>query len=291
MEKFIQLVVSGLAIGSIYGLTAMGFVLVFKATDVFNFAHGEFMMLGAVLALVFAESMGISFPLAMLLVLLLVGVMGLVMQVTVVRPMLGQPLLSVVMATMGLSLIIRAITEIQFGPLERNFPTPFPNEVIKVGDIIISSLQLVIIGVAVVCVLVFALYFRRSKMGLQMRATAEHFEAAVLSGVNANRTFGTALALGSMLAAIGGVLIAQLNVVSTRLGDVGLTAALPAIVIGGMQSIPGSVIGGLIVGVLEKLATGYFGAGSANLVVYGVLLLMLMIRPYGLFGEKEIIRV
>lgn len=162
MEKFIQLVVSGLAIGSIYGLTAMGFVLVFKATDVFNFAHGEFMMVGAVFAFILADSLGINFILAVVLVLIIAAVLGLAVQVTVIRPMLGEPLLSVVMATLGLQLIIRAITEIQFGPQPRSFQTPFPNEVIEIGGIIVSTLQFGIIAVASLCLLLFALSTMRA---------------------------------------------------------------------------------------------------------------------------------
>lgn len=291
MEQFIQLLVSGLATGSIYGLIALGFVLIYKATDVFNFAHGDFMMVGAYLIATFTVTWGLPFGLAVILVLLLTAIMGLLMQIIVVRPMLGQPLLSIVMVTLGLSLVIRSAVIVIWGPIERRIASPLPNDVLNVQGVIVSTLDLIIMAVAVVVLALFAVFFRRSSLGLEMRATAENFEAAVLSGINASRVFKVALSLGTVIAAIGGIMLANVSVVNIGMGEAGLLAALPAIVIGGFQSLPGAMVGGLVVGVLQKMASGYVGTGTENVVVYTVLLLMLLVKPYGLFGEREIIRV
>ncbi|HEY8340747.1 MAG TPA: branched-chain amino acid ABC transporter permease [Egibacteraceae bacterium] len=291
MTTFLQLVISGLATGSIYGLIALGFVLIYKATDVFNFAHGDVMALGAFFAFTAVVSMGLPLWVALPAVLLAAALIGVLIQGIIVRPMLGQPLLSIVMATLGLSLIIRALEGIVFGSIPRTMPTLFPNRTLVFAGLRVSTLDLFIMAVSLVALGLFALFFVRSNLGLEMRATAEDYEAASLTGINGNKIFTVALALGSVLAATGGMLLGQVTLVNIHMGDLGLLAALPAIVIGGMTSIPGAVIGGLLVGVLDKLALGYIGGGSQNAVVYAALLVVLMIRPYGLFGERDIIRV
>lgn len=290
MTDLLQFIIGGIATGSIYGLVALGFVLVFKSTDVFNFAHGDLMMLGAYVSITALVSLSLPFGPGILLVLGCAAALGVLIQVVVIRPMLGQPLLTVVMVTIALSLIIRAVVVIFYGPRNRNFPDVLPSEVYSVGALRISALDLTIIGVAFVCVLLFALFFRRSPLGLQMRATAENPEAAALSGINANRIFGVAFAIALVLATIGGVLLASRQLVSPLLGEIGLLA-FPAAVIGGLTSIPGAIVGGIIIGVLENLAVGYVSSSASDLFVYGALLLVLLVRPYGLFGEREITRV
>lgn len=291
MAQFLQLLISGVATGSIYGLIALGFVLIYKATDVFNFAHGDFMMVAAYLVATFTVTWGQPFWLAVILVLVVSAILGWLTQVIVVRPMLGQPLLSIVMVTLGLSLIVRSVVIVIWGPIERRIQSPLPNKVLNIQGVVVSTLDLIVIAVAVVVLVLFALFFRRSSLGLEMRATAENFEAAVLSGVNASRVFKVALSLGTLIAAIGGIMLSNISVVNIGMGEAGLLAALPAIVIGGFQSLPGAMVGGLVVGILQKMASGYVGTGTENVVVYTVLLLMLLVRPYGLFGERDIIRV
>jgi branched-chain amino acid transport system permease protein len=291
MAKFIQLLISGVATGSIIGLVALGFVLIYKATDVFNFAHGDFMMLAAYLGVTFITTLDLPFALAVVMVLIAAATMGWLTQAIVVKPMLGQPLLAIVMVTLGLSLILRSITVVFWGAIERSFDTPLPDTIWRVSGMVISTLDIIVILVTLATLGLFALFFRLSNLGLEMRATAESFEAAVLSGVNANRVFSVALALGTVIAAIGGMLLANVNVVNIGMGEAGLLAALPAIVIGGFQSLPGAIVGGLLVGILQKMATGYIAPGTENVVVYTVLLLVLLVRPYGLFGQRDIVRV
>lgn len=290
MQNFLQLLVGGIASGSVYGLVALGFVLVYKATDVFNFAHGDFMTVGAYLLVALVVGVHLPFAAAFAFVLLFAAAMGFVVQFVVIRPMLGQPLLAIVMVTIGISLILRALVLLVYGSGERVLPTPIPRHTFIVEGVRISSLDLTIMATSTVCVLVFALFFRFTNIGLAMRATAEHHTAAVLSGIDANRVFGAAWAIGTTLAAIGGTFMANIQVVGLSLGDVGLLS-FPAAVIGGLQSIPGAIVGGLIVGILEKLGEGYISEQAKDVVVYLGLLVMLLVRPYGLFGQRDILRV
>jgi branched-chain amino acid transport system permease protein len=290
MTEFLQYLVGGLATGSVYGLIALGFVLVFKSTDVFNFAQGDLLMTGAYITVTALVTLNLPLGPAMLFALLVAAVIGLLIQLLIIRKMLGQPLLTVVMVTIALSLVIRGLVVIIYGPEERTLESTLPNDTLTILGVKVSQLDLTIMGVAAVCVALFALFFQRTAIGLQMRATAENPEASALSGVNSGRVFSLAFALGAVLAAIGGILLANRQLVSPHLGEVGLLA-FPAAVIGGLTSIPGAVVGGIIIGVVEKLATGYADAAAASVFVYGALLLMLLIRPYGLFGEREIRRV
>lgn len=290
MTEFLQLLVIGISVGSIYAIVSVGFVLIFKATEIFNFAQGNFMVVGAYFGFTLIATLNLPIYVGIPLALVCAGAVGVALHFLVFRPLLGKPILSVVMVTIGLSLVIDGMLNIGYGPTGRTYPELFPSTVIETGGVRISTGDLVIIGVAAVCLAAFALFFRRSSLGLQMRATAESYEAATIAGVNANRVFATALAVGTALAAVGGILLSTTNLLSTSLAEVAFLA-FPAIVIGGLESIPGAVIGGLIVGVLQSMASGYIGGGAQSVIVYLVLLIVLMVRPYGLFGQREIIRV
>jgi branched-chain amino acid transport system permease protein len=204
--------------------------------------------------------------------------------------MIGKPLLTVVMVTIALSLIIRSVVQIVYGTAEKTLPSVLPSESLKIVGLRVSELDLIVMGVTAVCVLGFALFFRFSNMGLQMRATAENVEASMLSGIDANRVFMVAFGLGTATAALGGALMANLQVVSPQLSALGLLA-FPAAVIGGLTSIPGAIVGGLIIGVVQQLAVGYVSGQAANVFVYGILLAVLLLRPYGLFGRPTVARV
>lgn len=290
MVEFCQYVIGGLAVGSIYGLVALGFVLIFKSTDVFNFAQGDLLMVGGYLLFTCLATFTLPMIPAILVALAMAAVIGVLLQVIVFRPMIGKPLLTVVMVTIALSLIIRSVMQIIYGPQERTLPAQLPSESFGFLGLRISTLDLIVMAITAVCVTAFALFFRRSKLGLEMRATAQSVEAAVLSGVDANKIFLMAFAIGTATAALGGVLMGNLQVVSPQLSALGLLA-FPAAVLGGLTSIPGAVVGGLIIGVLQQLSIGYISSGSANVVVYGLLLVMLLVRPYGLFGRPTVERV
>jgi branched-chain amino acid transport system permease protein len=285
-----QVLFGGFAVGSIYGLVALGFAVVFKATDVFNFAQGMFVVAGAYFAVTAMSILGLPFPLGVLFLIGAAALMGVVIHALLIQPLSGRPMLSVIMLTIALSIVMRALIEITYGSAGRPLSTPLPTGVFVLGNLRVSQLHLTAIVVSWVCMAGFGAFFRFTPVGLLMRATADGHEAAVVSGINVNVMNRLAWAIASVLAAIGGLFLGQLQIVSTELESIGLLA-LPAVVIGGMQSIPGAIVGGLLVGVVEQLAASYISPKSSDIVIYGLLLLILMVRPWGLFGQRELGRV
>ncbi len=287
---FGQVLFSGLALGSIYGLVALGFAVIFKATDVFNFAQGMFVVLGAYLAVTGISLLGLPFPLAILFLVIASALIGAVIHVLLIQPLSGRPMLSVIMLTIALSIVLRSVIELIYGPQGRTLATPLPMGVLVVGDVRMSYLHLWAALVSWVCMAIFGAFFRFTSVGLLMRATADGHEAAVVSGINVNAMNRVAWGIGTTLAAIGGLFLGQLQIASPELESIGLLA-LPAVVIGGMQSIPGAIIGGLLVGVIEQMASAYISPKSSDIVIYLLLLVILMVRPWGLFGQRELGRV
>lgn len=285
-----QVLFGGLAVGSIYGLVALGFAVVFKATDVFNFAQGMFVVCGAYFAVTALAVLKLPFALGVLFMIGAAALMGVVIHVLLIQPLAGRPMLAVIMLTIALSIVLRALIEMVYGSAGRPLATPLPAGVFVLGELRISQLHLTAMLVSWVCMAGFGAFFRFTPIGLLMRATADGHEAAVVSGVNVNVMNRLAWAIGSLLAAIGGLFLGQLQIVSTELESIGLLA-LPAVVIGGMQSIPGAIVGGLLVGVVEQLAASYISPKASDIVIYGLLLLILMVRPWGLFGQRELGRV
>ena len=207
-----------------------------------------------------------------------------------IQPLFGRPMLAVIMLTIALSIVMRAVIEISYGVQARTLITPIPTGVFMVGDVRISQLHLVAAMVSWLCMAAFGAFFKFTSVGLLMRATADGQEAALVSGVNVKVMNRLAWAIGASLAAIGGLFLGQLQIVSTELEHIGLLA-LPAVVIGGLQSIPGAIIGGLLVGLIEQLSASYISPKASDILVYVLLLLILMVRPWGLFGQRELGRV
>jgi branched-chain amino acid transport system permease protein len=285
-----QILFSGLAIGSIYGLVALGFAVIFKATEVFNFAQGMLVVVGAYLAVLFISQMQLPFAVAVVCILASAAVLGMVIQTLLIRPLAGRPLLPVIMITIALAIVLRALIEIMFGVQARTLTTPLPTGSFLIGGIRVSQLHLTAAVVSWACMAGFGAFFKFTSAGLLMRATANSHEAALVSGINVNRVNAGAWAIGTVLAAIGGVFLGQLQVASPELENIGLLA-LPAVVIGGLQSIPGAIIGGLLVGVIEQLGSAYISPKARDIVIYAPLLMILMVRPWGLFGQRELGRV
>ena len=285
-----QVLFSGIALGSIYGLVALGFAVIFKATEVFNFAQGMFVVCGAYFAVTAVSLLGLPFPLAILFIVGAAALMGVLIQIFLIQPLSGRPMLSVIMLTIALSIAMRALIEILFGPQGRTLSTPMPTGIILLGQLRISQLHLTAALVSWACMAGFGAFFRYTSVGLLMRATADGHEAALVSGINVNVMNRLAWAIGCALAAVGGLFLGQLQIASTELESIGLLA-LPAVVIGGMQSIPGAIVGGLLVGIIEQLAASYISPKASDIVIYTLLLLILMVRPWGLFGQRELGRV
>lgn len=287
---FEQVFSSGLVLGSIYGLVALGFAVIFKATDVFNFAQGMFVVCGAYLTVVATSILHLPFALALVFIVASSALLGVVIHMTLIQPLSGRPMLSVIMLTIALSIAMRALIEMVFGPQGRTLNTPMPVGVLMLGEVRISYLHLTAALVSWACMAGFGLFFRFTSVGLLMRASADNHEAALVSGVHVNRMNRLAWAIGTTLAAVGGLFLGQLQIASTELETIGLLA-LPAVVIGGMQSIPGAIIGGLLVGIIEQMAASYISPQSSDIVIYVLLLLILLVRPWGLFGQRELGRV
>jgi branched-chain amino acid transport system permease protein len=285
-----QVLFSGLALGSIYGLVALGFVVIFKATDVFNFAQGMFVVCGAYLAVTAITLLGLPFPVAVLFIIVVAALMGMGTHALLIRPLSGRPILSIIMLTIALSIVLRALIEIVYGPAGRTLTSPLPSGSFAFMGLRISQLHLTAALVSWVCMTAFGLFFRFTSAGLLMRAAADSHEAATISGVRVDAMNRLAWAIGFTLAAIGGLFLGQLQIVSTELESIGLLA-LPAVVIGGLQSIPGAILGGLLVGIIEQLASTYISPKSSDVVIYALLLVILLVRPWGLLGQKAINRV
>ena len=285
--QFLQLVISGIAQGCIYGLIALGFVLIYKATETVSFAQGDLMMLGTVAGLAGMTMLGFPFWLAVISAIGAMALLGLVTERLVIRPILGQPAFSIVMLTIGLGYVGRGlITMIPgIGTETHTLPVPYKDQSWTLGGLVVSMEQTAVIVVtAVLCAALYAL-FKYSKLGLAMQASSQNQLAAYYMGIPVKRLNGLVWALAAAVAAIAGLLLAPITFVHANMGFIGLKA-FPAAVVGGFGSLPGAIVGGLVIGIVESLSGFYLPEGFKDIAAYIVVLLMLMVKPNGLFGEK-----
>lgn len=290
MDIFLQLTLAGLSNGAIYALVALGFVLIFKSSDVINFAQGELLLIGAYITYFFIVQVGLPWPVGVLLALGVALLIGPLLERTILRPLIGQPIISVIMVTVGLSSIIRALVNAIWTTSPRNFPAILPHADLVIAGVKLSSERVWAIGLAFLLLAIFTLFFRRSTEGLAMRAVADDQQAALSMGISVPRIFALAWSIAAVTAAIGGILLANIVGLGGNIVGVGLRV-FPAVILGGLDSIPGAVVGGLIIGLLEAWTGGYIGRGLNQIIPFLVLILILMVRPYGLFGQKMIERV
>jgi branched-chain amino acid transport system permease protein len=281
-----QQIISGLAVGFIYGLVALGFVLIYKATEVINFAQGELMMLGAFIAYTLIAILGFPVILGIFSSMLFMAVFGFLVERLLLRRLVGEPIFSIVMVTIGLSIILRAGAGMLWTFETLAFPRIFPETTLSVSGLIISFAHLWIIGISICLVSLFFLFFRYSDAGLSMRATAQNQLATILMGISVKRVFSMIWAVSAAVAALSGILIAPLFFLDYNMGFIGLKA-FPAAILGGFRSIPGAIVGGLILGVTENLAGGYLPGDLRDVSGWLILILVLMIRPEGIFGRPE----
>lgn len=290
MELFIQLTLTGLTNGAILALAALGFVLIYKSSDVINFAQGEFLLVGAYVTFALIAQFGLVWPLGMILTLLVSVGLGVVVERLVLRPLIGEPIISVIMVTIGLSSLLKAIVGTIWGTLPRAFPSFIPSDSVKVLSATINADRLWAIVIAITMLGLFSFFFRRSRQGIAMRAVADDQQAALSMGISVKRIFAWAWSIAAVSATIAGALIANIVGVSGELSGFGLRV-FPVVILGGLDSIPGAIIGGAIIGLLEAYTGGYIGEGLNTVVPFIVLILILMVRPYGLFGQEIIERV
>jgi branched-chain amino acid transport system permease protein len=293
LEFLFALVLSGASIGLMYSLIALGFVLVYKATDAINFAQGEFVMLAG---MVVVTVLGAQAPLiaAIVVVLLVMIGFGFGLEKVVLRPLLGRPVVAVIMATIGVAALLRGWGPLVLGIETRNLPLPIGDEPINIGPASLPPIQVLGAVVALLFFVVFNWFFKKSRMGVAMRAVADNQQVAQAMGINVERYFALAWAMAGIVSALGGVVWGSMLGVDVQLALVGLKV-FPVVILGGLDSIGGALIGGLIIGIVESLAAGYLdpyvGGGTKDFAPYVLMILVLMVRPYGIFGRRQIERV
>ena len=285
--QFLQLVISGIAQGCIYGLIALGFVLIYKATETVSFVQGDLMMLGSFIGLGAVTLLGFPFWVAVIASMLAMGVFGLLVERLVIRPILGQPQFTIVMLTIGIGYIVRGLILMipAVGTETHALPVPYKDMVWNLGEMVVSVEHVVIIAsTAVLCGVLYAA-FRYTTLGIAMQASSQNQLAAYYMGIPVKALNGLVWALAAGVAAIAGLLLAPITFVHVNMGFIGLKA-FPAAVVGGFGSLPGAIVGGLIIGVVESLSGFYLPDGFKDIAPYIVVLLMLWFMPNGLFGEK-----
>jgi branched-chain amino acid transport system permease protein len=294
MEFFAQLVINGLMVGALYTLIAIGFVLIHKASEVINFAQGEQVMIGGYLALMMLSSVRLPLPLAILATMGLMALLGFVVERGILRPLTGYPVVSVIMATIGLAAIMRGIAPMVWTAEVRGFPAILPSTPFRVLGVPLAPINLASAGLALSCMVVLGYFFQRTRYGIAMRAVSDDPRAAAAMGIDLRTILALAWAIAGMVSALGGVIWGRILGVDPYLAIVGLKV-FPVVILGGLDSIMGAVIGGFAMGVLENLAAGYVdplvGGGAKDVVPFVVLIVVLMVRPYGLFGREIIERV
>ncbi|MCX5732593.1 MAG: branched-chain amino acid ABC transporter permease [Deltaproteobacteria bacterium] len=295
MEFLLQLVLNGVVTGSIYSLVALGFVVIYKSTSVLNFAQGEFLMLGAYVCLSLAVQYQLPFAVAFLLTLVFSAALGMLTERLILRPMIGEPVISLIMVTLGLSALLKAVVQAVWGTDLRPFPNIFPATPVQLGPLPVSQGYLYSTASVAVLLLIFTLFFKFTRAGIAMRATAFSQQVSLSMGISVKRIFALSWSIAAVVSAIGGVLLAGVRGgLDASLAFFGLKV-IPVVILGGLDSVGGAIVGGLVMGVLENLAGGYLdplvGGGAKEVAPFIVLVLILSVKPYGLFGKVKIERV
>ena len=290
MDIFLQLTVSGLSTGMIYALAAAGFVVIYKASDVINFAQGDLLLLGTYLIFFAVVQTGLPWSLGVLITIVLAVAVALAVERLVLRPLVGEPIISMIMVTIGLSSVLRGAINAIWGPNPRAFDSFLPAGDIVLGPAVLSAARVLSIPIALAVLAALGLFFRHARDGIAMRAIADDQQAALSMGISIPRVFGVAWGLAAASAAIGGIMLGNIVGVSPNVAAIGLRV-FPVVILGGLDSIKGAVVGGAIIGLLEVYVGFYVGHGLNLVVPYLVLIMVLMVRPYGLFGKEIIERV
>lgn len=290
MDLFLNLVASGLVIGSIYGLIAIAFAIIFKTTGVLNFAQGEVMMLVAYVSWSLGTELVLPFPALVLVSVALAAAIGIVIERLFIRPMIGQPTFAVIMVTIGLAVLLRSLIVLVWGNEAQAFEASVAGSLVEIGPVVLFSEQIfAVVLFMIVAVLVFV-FFRYTRIGVAMRATAQDETTALLMGVDVRRISALAWAIAAVVSGLAGIAFAMMFSRAPDMWFMGLRA-FPATILGGLDSALGSGFGGLIIGVIGDLSEGYIGQGLKEISGFVVIIVILMVRPYGLFGEKELERV
>ena len=283
----LQLIFGGISQGCIYGLIALGFVLIYKATETISFAQGELMMVGAFGALLLTKFLGFSYGFAVLTAVIALALIGLTLERMVIRPVLGQTSLAIVLITLGLGYVARGLIAMvpDIGTETHTLQVPYAGQVLDVGGAVISYDHLMVIGSTILVSLFLYVMFRFSKVGIAMRATSQNQLAAHYMGIPVKRINSLVWSMAAALACLAGILLAPITFIHVNMGFIGLKA-LPAAVVGGFTSLPGAILGGIIIGLVEAFSGFYLPEGFKEVSAYVVMLLVLLLYPEGLLGER-----
>lgn len=295
MKELIRYVTTGLSMGLIYGVVALGFVLVYKSSRILNFAVGEFLLIGAYVAWTFRVLLHWPVPACFAMAIIAAIILGLVLERVAIRPLIGQPILGVIMMTIALMVILRGGVLLAWGAIAKVYePRLFPAEPFHLGDLVIRQEYVWGFVVAVVMFIILTYFFRFSRAGLAMRATSEDHQLARGTGIRVKTVFAQSWAICAVVAGIAGIILGSMTSLTPHLADVGLKS-IAVVLVGGLESVPGAIVAGLIIGVAEGLATGYIdplvGGGIAEVFAFGIAIVSLLIWPYGLFGLRRIERI
>ncbi len=295
MELFFQLVLNGLVIGSIYALVGLGFVIIYKSSSILNFAQGEFLMLGAYVCLAIFSGAKVPFLAAFALTLVFSALLGVLLERVLLRPMIGEPVISVIMLTLGLSSVLKAVVQAIWGTDTRPYPDLFPTTPVQIGPLPVSQGYLFSLGSVAALLVLFSLFFKFTRAGIAMRATAFSQQVALSMGISVKHMFALAWSIAAVVSAVGGVLLGGVRGgVDGAFAFFGLKV-IPVVILGGLDSIGGAIVGGFVMGILENLSGGYldtlFGGGVKEVAPFIALVAILTVRPYGLFGKVKIERV
>ena len=295
MIFFLQLVVTGLAQGMVYALIAIGFVIILKCSEVFNIAQGHFVMVGAYLGYTFLVPFGLPIWAALGMAIVSAIIMGLLIERLILRPLLGESVLAVIMATIALATILGGLATLLWGAEYKAYHGLLPTITLKVGEISIPSESLIGLIVSIICVAILMLLFRYTKIGLAMRATAEDLQVVQSCGIKAITVYAVSWIIACVVGVIGGILLAGVSGANMDIAHIGLKA-FAVVLLGGVNSIGGAIVAGIILGMLENVAAGYLdpllpGGGLAQVFPFLVMIIVLIFRPHGLFGLATIERV
>jgi len=292
MEFFLQLFIQGLSVGFLYALAALGFVMIFKSSSVLNFAHGDLLAIGAFIFLVF--SVWLKLPIWMAFLLTLIGsfALGFIIERLFLRPLIGEALIEVIMLTVGLAAIFKGLMLFIFGGNIFNYPDFLPKNLsLQWGAIHIAPVYMASFMIGIIFLSIFGFFFKYSSQGIYMRSVADNQPAALSLGVHVRRVFALSWAIAALVCAISGIILGIMSGINVHnLSHMGLKV-FPVVILGGLESIGGAIIGGLIIGLLETFTGGYVSTSLKEVVPYIVLVLILLVKPYGLFGLVEIERV
>jgi branched-chain amino acid transport system permease protein len=299
MVKILEVILGGLSTGAIYALLALGFVLIFKSTGILNFAQGELAMTGAFICFTFTGLLNVHYAFAFIMALALGAVVGGAIEIVFFRRMVGEHMFSTVMVTVGLASILISLAGLLWGHDVYPIRSPFTDKTLVLGRMVLSQGALYTIGASIAVCAVFIVFFNRSLLGVAMRGTAEDPDAASLMGINVKMIHMVAWAIGAVVAAVAGIFLAEQSFVRISMSHTGIKA-MSAAILGGMESIKGAIIGGAIVGIVEGFAANYLSGAVVggfhfgdikDVAAFALMIVVLMIRPHGIFGEEKVERV